>query len=136
MLYMLDTNIASHVIRGDLPAIRQKIMIVPIETLVISSVTEAELRYSVAKRRHPKALTHAVQLFLERVETLPWSSDVAIIYADLRARTEKAGSPLAALDMMIAAHAKAADAVLVTRDKAFKAKALELILEDWSLDSH
>jgi len=136
MLYMLDTNIASHVIRGDLPAIRQKIMIVPIETLVISSVTEAELRYSVAKRGHPKTLTHAVQLFLERVETLPWSSDVAIIYADLRARTEKAGSPLAALDMMIAAHAKAADAVLVTRDKAFKGKALELILEDWSLDSH
>jgi tRNA(fMet)-specific endonuclease VapC len=75
-------------------------------------------------------------LFLERVETLPWSSDVAIIYADLRAKTERAGSPLAALDMMIAAHAKAADAVLVTRDKAFKAKALELILEDWSLDSH
>jgi tRNA(fMet)-specific endonuclease VapC len=59
-----------------------------------------------------------------------------MIYADLRARTERAGSPLAALDMMIAAHAKAADAVLVTRDKAFKAKALELILEDWSLDSH
>ena len=136
MLYMLDTNIASHVIRGDLPAIRQKILIVPIETLVISSVTEAELRYGVAKRGHPKALTYAVQLFLERVETLPWSSDVAIIYADLRARTERAGSPLAALDMMIAAHAKATDAVLVTRDKAFKAKALELILEDWSLDSH
>ncbi len=136
MIYMLDTNIASHVIRGDLPAIRQKILIVPIETLVISSVTEAELRYGVAKRGHPKALTHAVQLFLERVETLPWSSDVAMIYADLRARTERAGSPLAALDMMIAAHAKAADAVLVTRDKAFKAKALELILEDWSLDSH
>ena len=87
MLYMLDTNIASHVIRGDLPAIRQKILIVPIETLVISSVTEAELRYGVAKRGHPKALTHAVQLFLERVETLPWSSDVAMIYADLRAKT-------------------------------------------------
>jgi predicted nucleic acid-binding protein len=38
--------------------------------------------------------------------------------------------------MMIAAHAKAADAVLVTRAKAFKAKALKLKLEDWSLDSH
>ena len=136
MLYMLDTNIASHVIRGDLPALRQKILIVPIESLVISSVTEAELRYGVAKRGYPKSLTLAVQLFLERVETLPWSSDVAIIYADLRAKTERAGSPLAALDMMIAAHAKAADAVLVTRDKAFKAKALELRLEDWSLDSH
>jgi tRNA(fMet)-specific endonuclease VapC len=135
-LYMLDTNIASHVIRGDLPAIRQRLLMAPIESLVISSVTEAELRYGVAKRGYPKALTQAVQLFLERVETLPWSSDVAAAYADLRARTESAGSPLAALDMMIASHAKAADAILVTRDKAFKAKALELKLEDWSQDTH
>ncbi len=134
--YMLDTNLASHVIRGDLPAIRQKVLLVPIESLLISSVTEAELRYGVAKRGYPKTLSQAVQLFLERVETLPWSSDVAAVYADLRVRTESAGNPLAALDMMIAAHAKAADAVLVTRDKAFKTKALELLLEDWSLDSH
>lgn len=133
---MLDTNIASHVIRGDLPAIRQRVLMVPIESLVISSVTEAELRYGVAKRGYPKALTQAVQFFLERVETLPWSSDVASVYADLRTKTESAGSPLATLDMMIASHAKAADAVLVTRDKAFKAKALELKLEDWSEDLH
>lgn len=135
-LYMLDTNIASHVIRGDLPTVRQKVLMIPLENLVISAVTEAELRYGVAKRGYPKALTQAVQLFLERVETLPWSSDVAAVYADLRATTESTGNPLAALDMMIASHAKAADAILVTRDKAFKAKALELKLEDWSQRSH
>ncbi len=133
---MLDTNIAGHLIRGDLPAVRQSVLMVPIESLVISSVTEAELRYGVAKRGYPKALTQAVALFLERVETLPWSSQVAAIYADLRARAENAGSPLATLDMMIAAHAKAADAILVTRDKAFKAKALALTLEDWSEGTH
>ena len=135
-LYMLDTNIASHVIRGDLPIVRQKVVMVPIESLVISSVTEAELCYGIAKRGYPKTLTQAVQLFLERVETLPWSSDVAAVYADLRAKTESARSPLAALDMMIASHAKAADAVLVSRDKAFKSKSLELKLEDWSEDLH
>ena len=135
-LYMLDTNIASHVIRGDLPTVRQKVLMIPLENLVISAVTEAELRYGVAKRGYPKALTQAVQLFLDRVETLPWSSDVAAVYADLRATTESAGSPLSALDMMIASHAKAADAILVTRDKAFKTKALELKLEDWSQGSH
>ncbi len=136
MLYMLDTNIASHVIRGDLPTVRKKVQRVPIESLVISAVTEAELRYGVAKRGYPKMLTQAVQLFLERVETLPWSSDVAAVYGHLRATTEKSGNPLAALDMMIASHAKAADAILVTRDKAFKTKTLELKLEDWSLGSH
>lgn len=129
---MLDTNIASHVIRGDLPAVRQRVLMVPMESLVISSVTEAELRYGVAKRGYPKALTQAVDLFLERVETLAWSSDVAAVYANLRTSGEKAGNSLSALDMMIASHAKATDTILVTRDKAFRAKALELNLEDWS----
>ena len=133
---MLDTNIASHVIRGDLPAVRQRVLMVPMERLVISSVTEAELRYGVAKRGYPKALTQAVDLFLERVETLAWSSDVAAVYANLRTSGEKAGNSLSALDMMIASHAKATDTILVTRDKAFRAKALELNLEDWSEDSH
>ncbi len=133
---MLDTNIASHVIRGDLPAVRQRVLMVPMESLVISSVTEAELRYGVAKRGYPKALTQAVDLFLERVETLAWSSDVAAVYANLRTSGEKAGNSLSALDMMIASHAKSIDAILVTRDKAFRAKALELNLEDWSEDSH
>ena len=133
---MLDTNIASHVIRGDLPAVRQRVLMVPMESLVISSVTEAELRYGVAKRGYPKALTQAVDLFLERVETLAWSSDVAAVYANLRTSGEKAGNSLSALDMMIASHAKATDTILVTRDKAFRAKALELNLEDWSEDSH
>jgi tRNA(fMet)-specific endonuclease VapC len=70
------------------------------------------------------------------VETLAWSSDVAAVYANLRTSGEKAGNSLSALDMMIASHAKATDAILVTRDKAFRAKALELNLEDWSEDSH
>ncbi len=135
-LYMLDTNIASHVIRGDQPAIRQKLLSVPMESLVISAITEAELRYGIAKRGYPKVLTLAVQLFLERVETLPWSSDVAAIYADLRAKAEREGHPLAPLDMMIASHAKAADSTLVTRDKAFRSTVLELRLEDWSQNSH
>ena len=133
---MLDTNIASHVIRGDQLDVRQRLLQIPMEKLVISAVTEAELRYGVAKRGYPKLLTQAVQLFLDRVETLPWSASVAEVYANLRIQAEKAGNSLAPLDMMIASHAKAAEAILVTRDKAFRAEPLELKLEDWSESSH
>lgn len=133
---MLDTNIASHVIRGDQLDVRQRLLQIPMEKLVISAVTEAELRYDVAKRGYPKLLTQAVQLFLDRVDTLPWSASVAAVYANLRIQAEKAGHSLAPLDMMIASHAKAAEGILVTRDKAFRAKPLELTLEDWSENSH
>lgn len=45
-----------------------------------------------------------------RVEGLPWTHDLAVVYADLRTSREAAGlmrAPLASMDMMIVAHAKA-----------------------------
>ncbi len=130
--YMLDTNIASHVIKGDIPAIRQRLVNVPMHSITVSVVTEAELRYGVAKRGHPHGLSSRVQAFLIRVSVLPWTSDVARVYADLRAACEAAGTTLAPMDMMIAAHAKAADAILVTRDRAFGRAPGGLIVEDWT----
>lgn len=131
--YLLDTNIASHVIRGDMPQVREKLVVIPMEKVLISAITEAELMYGVARRGHPKALSHAVSLFLERVEILDWSSAVAKVYGEFRARCEGSGINLSSVDMMIAAHAKAIDATLVTRDKAFRQKGLELAVEDWSV---
>lgn len=134
-LYMLDTNIASHVIRGDIPVIRQRLTAVAIQQIAISVVTQAELLYGVAKRGHPKALTEAVQAFLIRVAILPWTQEVAQTYGDLRTSSEASGITLAPMDLMIASHAKATDSILVSRDKVFRQPAVGLQWEDWSEDS-
>ena len=130
--YMLDTNIASHVIKGDIPIVRVRLAAVPMHSLTISVATEAELLYGVAKRGHPSGLSTRVQAFLIRMEVLPWARDVAQVYADLRAQCETAGVSLAPMDMMIAAHAKASGATLVTRDRAFSRIPDGLSLEDWT----
>ena len=129
--YMLDTNIASHVIKGDIPEIRERLVSVPMHNVVISSVTQAELLYGLAKRSYPKGLSVRVHEFLIRVDILPWNHDAATVYGDLRARCEAAGITLSPLDMMIAAHASAADAILVTRDKAFSRIPEGLRIENW-----
>lgn len=118
-LYMLDTNIASHIIKGDIPAVRDRLLQLPMHCIAISAVTEGELLYGVAKRGHPRGLSERVVEFLRRVETLPWTEDVARCYGDFRAHVEASGKSLSSLDMMIAAHAVAVDATLVTRDGAF-----------------
>jgi tRNA(fMet)-specific endonuclease VapC len=99
----------------------------------VSAVTDAELRYGVAKRGYPQKLANLVNEFLIRVNVLPWTQAVAHVYADLRAACEAAGASLGPLDMMIAAHAKAVAATLVTNDQAFcRIPAGSLALEDWT----
>ena len=131
-VYMLDTNIASHIIKGDIASVRERLAAVPMRSVVVSSVTQAELLYGVAKRGYPKGLTSRVREFLIRVDVLPWTQGVANVYADLRASCEAVGVTLAPMDMMIAAHAKAVDAILVTRDRAFSLVPDGLMLEDWA----
>lgn len=130
-LYMLDTNIASHVIKGDRPDIVRRLASLPMEEIVISAVSEGELIYGLSKRNYPAALTERVRQFLLRVDVLPWDHDVTRAYGDLRAACESRGVTLAALDMMIAGHATAADAILVTRDKAFSRVPEPLRTDNW-----
>ena len=130
---MLDTNIASHIIKGDIPQLADRLARVPMQSVLVSAVTEAELLYGVAKRGYPAGLSTRVHEFLIRVEVLPWTHDVAVVYADLRASCEAGGVTLAPMDMMIAAHAREADAILVTRDRAFSRVPVGLTLEDWTL---
>ncbi len=131
-VYMLDTNIASHVIKGDIPTVRQRLVGVPMSSVAVSVVTQAELLYGVAKRGHPQGLAARVHEFLIRVAVLAWTQDAARAYAGLRVACEVAGVTLAPMDMMIAAHAKAAGATLVTRDRSFGLIPDALNLEDWT----
>lgn len=129
--HLLDTNVVSHVIRGDRPAITRRLASLPMAEIVISVVTEGELLFGLAKRNYPAKLTERVRQFLIRVDVLPWDREVARVYADLRAACELRGTSLGSLDMMIAAHAVAVDAVLVTNDKAFARVPGSLRTEAW-----
>ena len=144
MRYLLDTNIASHIIKGDIPEIRQRLIEIPMHSVAVSAVTKGELQYGVAKRGFPEGLSRRVSEFLVRVDVLPWTSEVAAVYGRLRSACEAAGVSLCAMDMMIAAHARALQqeaiqqqsqsVTLVTRDKAFFRipSSEEMLIERWA----
>jgi predicted nucleic acid-binding protein len=95
--YLLDTNMASYVIKGNVPRVRQRLVRVPMAEVGISEVTEAELRFGVARTAGASRLAEAVEEFLVRVEILPWDSAAAkpprIPARDSRGRGRPYGQP-------------------------------------------
>ena len=100
------------------------------EELAISAITEAELRYWIKHRPNESRVRLLVDEFLSRVPSLPWDSAVTHTYAQLRSDSRQLGKTLAELDLLIAAHALALDATLVTHDRAFT-HISNLRTEDW-----
>jgi len=129
--YLLATNMASYIINGNFPPVRQRLEKVPMSEVGISSVTEAELRFGVERKPEATRLKTIVEEFLLRVEILPWDSEAAKRYASVRAALERDGTPMGNLDMMIAAQALAAESILVTNDHVFR-RVKKLRVEDWS----
>jgi tRNA(fMet)-specific endonuclease VapC len=129
---MLDTNTASYIIKGKPDRVREHLRNVPMACVCISAITQAELLHGVARKPEAKRLPLAVKEFLIRVEIMPWNSDAAEAYARLRTDCENEGTPLGTMDMLIAAHAIAVDAILITSDKAFYKLQRYLQLADWT----
>jgi tRNA(fMet)-specific endonuclease VapC len=129
-LFLLDTNTVSYVIKEN-PHVQARLTRVPTAQVAISVITEAELRFGLARRPEAMQLRRAVEEFLVRVSILPWDSICAQHYADLRAAEERSGKAMANLDLMIAAHALAVDAVLVTNDAALR-RIKRMKTEDWT----
>lgn len=131
---MLDTNMASYVIKGQPLEVRKQLVTTPSDSVVISSVTQGELLYGLARKGDPTTLANLIREFLLRVKILSWDTQAATTYGRLRASYSSAGITIGALDMMIAAHAAATNAVLVTHDKAFSMIPNGILsIEDWTV---
>jgi len=130
--YMLDTNTASYIIKGEPAVVREHLLRVPMGKVCISAITEAELLRGVARKPEATRLAIAVREFLLRLEILPWDSAAAAAYAQLRTACEGEGKSLGSMDMLIAAHSLSVEATLITNDKALLNVAHLLTVEDWT----
>ena len=129
MRYMLDTDIASYVIRRRPESLLSRFAD-HADELCISVITEAELLYGVEKKSS-KAIAEAVDQFLMRLTVLNWNRTAARMYAKFRTKLEVTGTPIGNMDLMIAAHAAAANLVVVTNNERHFSKISGLEFESW-----
>lgn len=133
--YLLDTNTVTYILKGQSPRARKRLANLSSEDEVcISSVTEAEVRYGLASRPISQAARAEIDHFLEAIDILPWDSEAARMYGQMRAELERSGRTLAGMDLLIAAHAAARRMVLVTSDRSFRNAGGLLKLVDWADD--
>jgi len=134
MRYLLDTNTVSQLMRAN-PAVLARVTRHGTDRMFISAITEAEIRFGLAKNPAATRLRHAVDELRARVGVLDFTAATARFYGPLRAHLETAGQPMSPLDTLIAATAleygqHPPDLVLVTNDHAFT-RVPGLTVEDW-----
>ena len=129
--YMLDTNICIRVIKDRHETLCNRLSNVSVGEVGISSIVAAELWYGVASSQKKKQNEAALRDFLEYVEVMAWPSEAGPVYGRIRAELKKRGSPIGAMDLLIAAHAVCLDVVLVTDNVREFKRIPDLKIENW-----
>lgn len=131
--YLLDTSILSDLVHHPLSgrAARQLALVRAHggQDISTSIIAAAELRYGAAKRGSTR-LARQVETVLGVLDVLPFEAPADVIYGRLRTDLERRGQPMGGNDLLIAAHALAAQLTLVTDDRGF-ARIPELLRENW-----
>ena len=104
----------------------------PAWRLVTAVVTRGELLYGIKLKDGAHRLAQLVDQFLLRVQCRPWVEAAATHFASIAADLHKAGTPIGSMDAMIAGHAMATGAVLVTNNARHFSRVAGLRVENWS----
>jgi tRNA(fMet)-specific endonuclease VapC len=128
--YLLDTSIVSDLIRNPQGKAAKRIARVGEDNICTSIIVAAELRYGCAKRGS-KRLTKAVEDLLAEVNVLPFDVPADAEYGVIRSQLEAAGPPIGGNDLLIAAHARATGATIVTENIDELKRVHGLNVENW-----
>ncbi len=129
-MILLDTNICIHIINAKPPAVLQRFKGYRMGEIGVCSVVAAELAYGVAKSGSVRN-RQALDLFLAPLAIMPFDEAALWVYGDLRADLERKGTPIGALDTLIAAHALSLQARLVTNNLREFEQVPGLQLDNW-----
>ena len=132
--YLLDTDTCIYLIKKKPSRALAKLQSREISAVAISAITLSELEYGVAKSAKPEQNKLALAQFLAPLDILPYNDRPAAHYGPVRARLESQGTPIGPLDMLIATHALALGAILVTNNVSEFERVSDLVIENWAED--
>ena len=133
MTYMLDTNICIYAIKNKPERVLEKIKENLSKGICISAITLAELQHGVEKSMNPEKNSMALLQFLSILDVLPFDDLASVEYGKICAYLQKQGTPIGTMDMLISAHAKAENLIIVTNNVREFERVPNLKIENWAI---
>lgn len=129
--FLLDTNICIYVARQRPPAVEKRLTRLAPGMVGMSLITFGELRFGAEKSVQRANALATLDRLVELIPVLAPEAAVGERYGALRARLERAGTPIGNNDLWIAAHALALGVTLVTNNTREFGRVPKLKLENW-----
>ncbi len=134
MIYVLDTNIFSEVVKKQTNANVSRLMEIHKDEIYLASTVWQELLYGMqimAEGRKKREISDYLYEGVSKFPVLIYDKQSATIHAQIRANCRKKGKTLAFADSQIASIAMANNAVLVTRNVSDFEGVGGLKIENW-----
>ena len=132
MNYLLDTNICIYIINKKPSSVIKHIQSKRPEQIAISTITQAELEYGIARSRNIDQNRVALLEFLFPFLLIDFDQMAAVQYGLIRASLVARGKPIGSMDMLLAAQAMSRDLILVTNNEKEFHRVEGLKLENWA----
>ena len=129
--YLLDTNICIYITKHRPPEVLAKFESLQVGDVAMSLITYGELHFGAEKSRQSRQAHAKLNRLAELINILPLSTSVANNYGSIRSTLEKAGTPIGANDLWIAAHALAENLILVSNNLREFQRVPGLTVENW-----
>lgn len=130
-MYLLDTNVCIRLLNEAHPSVQQHFRSLAPADIALCSVVKAELLFGARRSARVEENLQRLKRFFAPLNSLPFDDLCAEHYALIRADLLSQGKPIGPNDLLIAAIARAYDAVLVTHNTGEFGRVIGLRMEDW-----
>lgn len=131
MKYLLDTNTCIYLLNGRHPELAKRMTMVSASDIAVSSIVWFELMFGAAKSTRRTEAEERLRTFARQLEILAFDTAASESAAVVRAELESVGKPVGAFDTLIAGHAVALAATLVTHNTRELKRVQKLRVTDW-----
>ena len=131
MMYLIDTNICSYLMKGTYPSLSEKILSIHPSQVAVSSITVLELEYGANKKGWGPILRQRMWELLSPFTVIPFEAGDAIVAGRIRAELARRGEIIGGYDVMIAAQGIHRGMTVVTHNTGEFIRVPGIKLEDW-----